>query len=135
MQLRNRFLTNPGLLCSIVFTAAFFIAAIAVQPQFARSQPLAQQGTQPPQQRPDAQPDPSQPSQQPDQSDAKAVVVTGKIVKSGAAYILRDATGVEYRLDAPDKAQPYEGKSVRITGKLEAETKLLHVESIEELNA
>lgn len=63
------------------------------------------------------------------------MVVTGAIGKNGADYILRDSTGIEYRLDAPDKALPYEGKSVRVTGKLEAETKLLHVETIDELKA
>lgn len=55
MQLRNRFLADPGLLCSIIFTAAYFIAAIALQSQFRQSQTLAQEGAQQHQQQPDAQ--------------------------------------------------------------------------------
>jgi hypothetical protein len=72
---------------------------------------------------------------QPDQPATKAVVVTGTIVKSGSSFVLRDSSGAVYQLDAQEKAQPYEGKSVKVTGKLEAESKLLHVDTIEELNA
>jgi hypothetical protein len=63
------------------------------------------------------------------------VVVTGTIVKSGSNLVLRDMSGDVYQLDAQDKAQPYEGKSVKVSGKLEADSKLIHVESIEELYA
>lgn len=56
------------------------------------------------------------------------------IVKSGSYFVLRDSSGAVYQLDAQEKAQPDEGKSVKITGKLEAEAKFLHVETIEELN-
>jgi hypothetical protein len=71
---------------------------------------------------------------QPDQPATKAMVVTGMIVKSGSYFVLRDSSGAVYQLDAQEKAQPDEGKSVKITGKLEAEAKFLHVETIEELN-
>ncbi len=134
MKLRSRFFTDPGLLCSITFTAAFFIAVFALQPQLAQSQAQshAQQGEQQPKQKPDAQqPEPSKT----DQPTGKAVVVTGTIIKSGDSFVLREPSGTVYQLDAQDKAQPYEGKSVKVTGKLEAETKLLHVDTIEELSA
>lgn len=122
MKLRSRFLTDPGLLCSIIFTAACFIAAIAWQPQFGQSQPLVQQGAQ-------------QTKEKPDEPAAKTVVVTGTIVKKGSDYILRDPAGSEYLLDAPEKAEPFDGASVRVTGMLEANTNLLHVESIEPIMA
>jgi uncharacterized protein YdeI (BOF family) len=132
MQTRNRFNTEPGLLCSIIFTAAFFIAVFALRPQLGRSQPLAQKIAQQIQDKPNAQ---QQQPTPPDQPAATAVVVTGTIAKSGDNFVLRDTSGTVYQLDAQDKAQPYEGKSVKVTGKLEAETKLLHVETIEELSA
>lgn len=132
MQLRNRFKTDPGLLCSILYTTSFFIAVFALQPQIGQSQPLAQEGALQTQGKPNEQE--KQPTQ-PDQPAAKPVVVTGTIVKSGDNFVLQDTSGTVYQLDAQDKAQPYEGKSVKVTGKLEAESKLLHVESIEELSA
>lgn len=132
MQLRNRFLTEPGLLCSVILTAVFFIAVFALQPQPVQSQPLAQAGTQQPQEKSGAQqPDTSPPNQ----PAAKAVAVTGTIVKKGSSFVLQDTSGTVYQLDAQEKAQPYEGKSVKVTGTLEAKTNLLHVETIEELNA
>jgi uncharacterized protein YdeI (BOF family) len=123
MQHRNQFLTPRGLLCSIAIAAVYCISAMAMQPQFGQSQRGSLVSAQ--QQQPT----------QPDQPAAVAVVVTGTIVKSGDNFVLRDTSGTVYQLDAQEKAQPYEGKSVRVTGKLEAETKLLHVEAIEELTA
>ena len=123
MQHRNQSLTPRGLLCTIALAAVFCISAMAVQPQFGQSQWRSLESAQ------------QQQSMQPDQPAASAVVVTGTIVKSGDNLVLRDTSGTVYQLDAQEKAQPYEGKSVRVTGKLEAATKLLHVETIEELTA
>jgi hypothetical protein len=75
------------------------------------------------------------PDTQPDQQAAKTVVVTGTIVKSGSSVVLRDSNGTVYQLDAPEKAEPFVGKSVKVTGKLDATASLLHVESIEAINA
>ena len=44
---------------------------------------------------------------------------------------LREAGGQIYRLDDPQHAQSFEGKSVKVTGKLDTEAKLIHVERIE----
>jgi hypothetical protein len=123
MQHHNQFLTSRGFLCCIAIAAVYCISAMAIQPQFGQPQQRSLESAQ--------QQQPSQPNQ----PSTGAVVVTGTIVKNGSNLVLRDTSGAVYQLDAQDKAQPYEGKSVKVTGKLEADSKLLHVETIEELNA
>lgn len=61
----------------------------------------------------------------------KPVTLTGTVVKNGADYYLRDTGGTLYQLDASDKAQPLVGKPVKVSGKLEANTNLVHVETID----
>ena len=71
---------------------------------------------------------PQQPQQQPE-----VKTFTGKISKSGQKLVLEDTTvNVSYQLDDQKKAQPYEGKSVRVTGTLDAQNNLIHVQAIEE---
>ncbi|MGD0832038.1 MAG: DUF5818 domain-containing protein [Terracidiphilus sp.] len=119
MKLRNRFVIPRVLLCSIAFA---LVAALA------NSQAMAQQS----QMQPDAQ---EQQPAQPSQPATTAVMITGTIVKRGSNLVLRATSGTVYQLDAQEKAEPYMGKSVRITGRLEARTKLLHVQEIEVSNA
>jgi uncharacterized protein YdeI (BOF family) len=69
------------------------------------------------------------------QQSTKAVAVDGTIVKSGSDFVLKDPSGTVYRLDTPEKAEPFEGKSVKVTGRLDADANLLHVESIETITA
>jgi len=66
----------------------------------------------------------------PDEKAGKAVVYTGTIVKDGSDFVLRDESGTVYRLDAPSKARPYEGKSVEVAGRVQKDAKLIHVEQI-----
>lgn len=73
-------------------------------------------------------------TQQPDQekpNKAKASTFTGTIVKRDGNYVLRDSSGAIYRLDNASRAEPFAGKSVTVTGKLDPQTKTIHVESIE----
>jgi hypothetical protein len=70
-----------------------------------------------------------------DPNISKSAVFTGTIAKDDSDFILRDPSGAIYHLDDPSKAQPFEGKSVKIVGKLEATSKLIHVENIKEINA
>jgi DNA/RNA endonuclease YhcR with UshA esterase domain len=91
---------------------------------------LISQEPQHPQNKPD--------TQQPDtpQQVNKAVVVTGTIVKSGSDFVLKDTSGTVYKLDAPEKAEPFEGKSVKVTGQLDsANATLIHVDAIEAMSA
>jgi len=123
MQLRNRVLTAGCVLCLVALTVAPSAPPIARQlASGALPTALLQESRQP---------DPAAPAQ----PDTKAVVVTGTIVRNGGDYLLRDSSGTVFRLDAPEKAQPFEGKSVKVTGKVEAKTNLLHVDAIQPLNA
>jgi hypothetical protein len=119
MQKRNRVFTAQGVLSLFAVSVLLGYAAHAVQPAAARWSV----GAQEPQQ---AQPDPN---------ETKSTVFTGTVVKRGSGFILREPTGTFYRLDAPSKVQPFEGKSVQVAGKLEEKVKLIHVEDIKELSA
>ena len=100
-----------------------------------QTQPPQQQQPQPdqpqPQPAPDqAQPQPQQPAQpSPDQS--KSATFTGTIVRSGNQFALRDSSGQVFKLDAPDRAKPYVGKTVKVTGQLDEQAMVIHVESIQ----
>jgi len=87
---------------------------------------LAQDQAQPQQ----PQPDQAQPQQQPDQSQAKSATFTGTVVKNGDQYALRDSSGAVYTLDDSQRAKPFEGKTVKVTGQLDEQAKVIHVESI-----
>ena len=57
----------------------------------------------------------------------------GKISKNDQKLILEDAiTNISYQLDDQKKAKPFEGKIVRVTGTLDAQNNLIHVQAIEE---
>jgi uncharacterized protein YdeI (BOF family) len=69
------------------------------------------------------------------QEQDKSATFTGTVVRDGDLYVLRDASGQVYRLDNPERAKPFEGKAVRVTGQLDTEAKLIHIESIEGIDA
>jgi|GEM_PF-1501727 len=78
--------------------------------------------------------EPQPQAQQPDQSKAgegKTMTFTGTVVKQGEGFVLRDSSGAVYQLDNASRAQQFEGKTVTVTGKLDPETKTIHVASIE----
>jgi uncharacterized protein YdeI (BOF family) len=94
-----------------------------------QAQPQQQPNQAQPQQQ---QPDQAQPSQpQPDQSQTKSATFTGTIVRNGEQYVLRDSSGKVYGLDDAERAKPFEGKAVKVTGQLDEQAKVIHVESIE----
>jgi len=96
------------------------------------AQAQQQKPSQPQQPMPDqAQPTPNQPGQ----DQAQSATFTGTIVKDGSAYVLKDSSGSVFKLDDATRAQPFEGKSVKITGKLDTDAKLIHVENIEAVSA
>jgi hypothetical protein len=60
--------------------------------------------------------------------------LTGTILKSGESFVLSDpATKSKYLLDDQDKARPFEGKHVKVTGTIDAANNLIHVETIQEV--
>lgn len=62
---------------------------------------------------------------------APTVTFSGTVVRSGPRFALRETAGVLYPLDSAGRAWPFEGEDVRVTGKLDLDTRLLYVEAIE----
>ena len=131
MRHRTRLLANKGLglVCALALAFMPAVSALALPNPSARAlAPALQQ-----QQKPNAQP--PDPSQTEPQAEPKTVTISGTIVKTGSDYVLKDTSGAIYRLDTPDKAEPFEGKPVKVTGKLDVNAHLLHVDSIEAIAA
>jgi uncharacterized protein DUF5818 len=93
--------------------------------------PDTQAGQQPSEQSP--QPDAKE-RQEPETPDAAAQTVTGTVTKVAGKYVLQTADNVTYELDDQDKAKPYEGKRVKVTGSLDRTTGILRISSIELLS-
>jgi Protein of unknown function (DUF5818) len=67
------------------------------------------------------------------QQQQQVKTFTGKISKSGQKLILEDESmKTSYQLDDQKKAQAYQGKRVVVTGTLDAENNVIHVQAIEE---
>lgn len=114
---------------------------VSTIPAYAQEQAQPQQPpsqTQPQQPQPDQAPPQSQPNQaqpQPDQNKAQSATFTGTVVKNGEQFALRDSSGAVYTLDDAQRAKPFEGKTVKVTGSLDEQAKVIHVESIEGVEA
>ena len=54
-------------------------------------------------------------------------------MKNGENYVLRDSSGGVYKLDDSSRAQAFEGKTVTVTGRLDADSKTIHVDTIKAL--
>lgn len=66
---------------------------------------------------------------------ATTVTFTGTVVRNGSRFVLRETAGVLYTLDSIARAWAFEGEDVRVTGKVDSATHLLHVDDIERLVA
>lgn len=72
-------------------------------------------------------------AQQPNDMQASAPF-SGTIVKEKGKLVLKDSTtNMNYQLDDQEKAKQFEGKQVKVTGKLDG--KVIHVENIEPAGA
>jgi len=69
--------------------------------------------------------------QQPDQNRDQAATFTGTVVKDGELYVLHDSSGETFKLDDAERAKPFVGKTVKVTGELDEQAKVIHVESIQ----
>lgn len=132
MHYRNRAIIAQGGLALLTFTLLLGAAARALQPQPSLTEQNGMSILQEPSPKPTPDPQQPDPSRRDPDGD-KSSVFTGTIVKNGSDFVLRDQTGKVFRLDAPSKAEPFEGKPVKVTGKLEETARLIHVESIEEI--
>ena len=113
--------------CALMFAGAQ--AWAATSPSSAAPMPVIQEPQTPPSQTPPSQTQPDQAVPNPDQ--AKTTTFTGTIVKDGEQYVLRDSSGGVYKLDDSSRAQAFEGKTVKVTGRLDADSKMIHVDSIQ----
>jgi uncharacterized protein YdeI (BOF family) len=95
-------------------------------PVSASPMPVIQEPQTPPSQTP---PDQAMPNQ----DSSKTATFTGTVVKDGEQYVLRDSSGGVYKLDDTSRAQAFEGKTVKVTGRLDANSKMIHVDSIQAL--
>ena len=85
---------------------------------------------------------PSSPQQQelPDSSsnDAQtqaALAFSGRVTNEHGQLVLRDpVTKMTYKLDDQSKAKRFVGKQVKVVGKLEMKSNIIHIESIEPLS-
>jgi hypothetical protein len=76
-----------------------------------------------------------QPAQPPQDQQAKSTTFTGTIAQDGEQFLLHGSSGEIYKLDDSERAKPFVGKSVKVTGQLDAEAKVIHVENIESIEA
>jgi uncharacterized protein YdeI (BOF family) len=98
----------------------------ATTPSSASPMPVIQEPQTPPTQ---TSPDQAMPNQ----DSSKTATFTGTVVKDGEQYVLRDSSGSVYKLDDTSRAQAFEGKTVKVTGRLDADSKMIHVDSIQAL--
>jgi uncharacterized protein YdeI (BOF family) len=126
---------------SVLGVLALVFALVWGSPFVSTGYASAQEQTQPQQQPNQSQPQQPQPDQaqpqqpQPDQNQAQTATFTGTVVKNGDQFALRDSSGAVYALDDSQRAKPFEGKTVKVTGQLDEQAKVIHVESIEGVEA
>ena len=127
---------------SVLGALTLALAVVWGSPFVGTSSASAQDQAQPQQPQPDQaqpqqpQPDQTQPQQpQPDQNQAQTATFTGTVVKNGDQFALRDSSGAVYTLDDSQRAKPFEGKTVKVTGQLDEQAKVIHVENIEGVEA
>ena len=131
MPNHSRFAAAKGLLRSGAVALVPYISTIALV--FTPGQAMAMLILQP--QPMPGQPAPNSQRSETSQQSTRAVAVTGTIAKNGSDFVLKESSGTVYRLDDPEKPEPFEGKSVKVTGQLDADASLIHVESIEVITA
>jgi len=64
-------------------------------------------------------------------SQIKTKSISGTIVKSGGQYVLHASSGQVYQLSGASRAKAYVGKTVTVTGKVNASSHLIDVQSIQ----
>ena len=79
--------------------------------------------------------DQAQPRRQPDQEQVKTATFRGMVIRIDDDYVLHDGQGTLYKLDDASRARHFVGKSVKVTGELDQQANLIHVESIEGTDA
>ena len=65
-------------------------------------------------------------------AESSGQTFSGIIVRTGTEYVLKTMDNVTYQLDDQDRAKRFEGKQVKVTGTVNANTKVIRVQNIEE---
>lgn len=65
------------------------------------------------------------------QQQTQTALFKGTVLRNGEQFLLSDASGQILRLDDPQRVQDFEGKTVAITGRLDQQKNMIHVERIE----
>jgi hypothetical protein len=73
----------------------------------------------------------SSPPAQTQPDPARSRTFTGTIVRRGGQYLLRDSAGKAWKVDDPARVKSYEGKTVKVTGRLGPDATTIHIDSIE----
>jgi hypothetical protein len=73
--------------------------------------------------------------QEQQQEPAKSTTFTGTVAKDGDQFVLQDSSGGVYKLDDSERASSFEGKAVKVTGRLDEDAKLIHVDTIEAISS
>ena len=106
-----------------MLAGAVMTAALVVPPAFAQQQ-------QPQSATPTTQQDPASAASMNQAADSQTF--TGQIAKAGGKYVLKDsASQSTYKLDDQDRAKEFEGKTVKIVGKLDPQSNMIRVSRIE----
>jgi uncharacterized protein YdeI (BOF family) len=109
-------------------TAIVLMFAAGIVTLFAQSN--ATQTASPAQQQTAAQSQDQMSQDQMQTQDAKAF--NGTIMKEKGKLVLKDTVAnVSYQLDDQVKAKPFVGKQVKVVGKLDLDTNLIHIQVIE----
>jgi hypothetical protein len=74
-------------------------------------------------------------AQEQQQEPAKSTTFTGTVARDGDQFVLQDSSGGVYKLDDPERASTFEGKAVKVTGRLDEDAKLIHVDTIEAVSS
>ncbi|HEY1272511.1 MAG TPA: DUF5818 domain-containing protein [Terriglobales bacterium] len=96
-------------------------------PTFPQSKPGKQQ---PDPQQPSAQPETQSPAAASNSDQNSARTFTGTIVHTQDNYVLKSGDK-EFKLDDQSKVKSFDGKDVKVTGTLDQDKNLIHVQSIE----
>ncbi len=79
----------------------------------------------------DKDPVPTLPDVKPRPVSATTVIFSGRLMRNGEQFVLREIAGTLYPLESVGRALSYEGEDVRVTGKLDLSTRRLQVDAIE----
>ena len=115
--------------CGLVLTSVNALANSSTSA--ATPMPVVQEPQAPPSQAPSDQASPTQAS--PNQDSSKANNIHRHGDEERREYVLRDSSGGVYKLDDSSRAQAFEGKTVTVTGRLDADSKTIHVDTIKAL--